>query len=255
MLWLPEDCRKAGLDVVEITGWETRGTEFTAMPTTVLCHHTATPATARGDLPTKKLLVEGRSPKNPAAPDHLPGPLCQVGLGRSGTVYVVASGRANHAGKGAWKGETSSARTLGIEAEHPGVGPWPQPQLDAYLTLVAVLLRGIGQTSERAAGHKEWALPKGRKTDPNFDMAPFRRAVKARLEQISGQAQVDPQPVTPTDWDEMATKDEIRAVVAEELAKAVAKLHDDHVVILRGTSSGTHPNNLTNIGKAVGVPQ
>lgn len=51
------------------------------------------------------------------------------------------------------------------------------------------------------------------------------------------------------EWDEMASKEEIRAVVAEELAKAVKTLHDDHVVLLRGTPN--HPYNLTSIGKKV----
>lgn len=246
MLWLAEDCRKVGLTVVELPGWESRGVPFTDMPTTVICHHTATPAKAKGDLPTRQILVNGRS--------DLPGPLCQVGLGRNGTVYIVASGKANHAGKGAWQGETSSARTLGIEAEHPGVGPWPQPQIVAYRTLCAVLLRGIGQDASRLAGHKEWALPKGRKTDPNFPMGPFRGTVAVHLAAIHQQAQIDPTPIR-EDWFDMATKEELREVIREELAAHTKTLHDDHVVILRGTQSGSHPNNLTNIGKAVGVPQ
>jgi hypothetical protein len=252
MLWLREDCLAAGLKVVEVDGWHTRGVEFTAMPTTVVCHHTATAASAKGDLPTRRILINGRS--------DLPGPLCQVGLGRNGTVYLIASGKANHAGKGAWKGETTSARTLGIEAEHPGTGPWPDKQYDAYVRLVAVLLRGIGQNAERACGHKEWALPAGRKSDPNFDMAPFRSLVRAQLTTIAdhGGGKGTSAPTT-EEWDEMATKDEIKQAVAEALAdsekRIIAAAHKDALVLLRGTADGTHPNNLTNIGKAVGVPQ
>lgn len=236
MLWLEEDCRKAGLKVVPLPGWKTRGAEFTAMPTTVLCHHTATPAKARGDLPTKRLLIEGRS--------DLPGPLCQVALGRNGTVYLVSSGKAQHAGKGAWRGETTSARTLGIEAEHPGDNsPWPKAQYDAYVLLVATLLRGLGQGAGRTCSHAEWALPKGRKTDVRFDMDVFRCQVAAWLDPAD----------SPTDWSDMATKDEIRAVIREELAAVEKRLHNDHVVMIRGTASGTHPWNLKTIAEKLGI--
>lgn len=241
LLWLAEDCRAAGLKVVEIAGWQSRGVEFADRPTTVLCHHTATPKAAKGDLPTQKILIEGRS--------DLPGPLCQVALGRNGTVYTVASGKANQAGKGTWRGTTSSAYTIGVEAEHPGTGAWPQKQYDAYVTLCAVLARGLGVGAARVCGHREWATPAGRKTDPNFDMDRFRVEVARKLTVFQ-----HPKPTT-GDWFDMATKEELREVIAEEVAKAVKTLHEDHVVILRGTSTGSHPNNLTNIGKAVGVKQ
>jgi hypothetical protein len=243
LLWLAEDCRRAGLKVVEVPGWETRGADFPAFPNTVVAHHTATPATARGDLPTKKILLDGR-------PD-LPGPLCQVGLGRNGTVYVIASGKANHAGKGAWKGTTSSAQTIGIEAEHPGPGAWPAEQYAAYVKLTAVLLRGLGQNAERACAHREWALPAGRKTDVAFDMAPFRAAVRQHLDALNGTP-------APTEGDDVALSDDDVEKVARkvvELLKPIVATHDDMVVLLRGTKAGTHPNNLTSIGKAVGVPQ
>lgn len=240
MLWLAEDCRKAGLTVVEVPGWEQRGIDFTLMPNTVVCHHTASSAKARGDLPTKKILIDGR-------PD-LPGPLCQIGLGRNGTVYVVAAGKANHAGKGAWKGETSSARTLGIEAEHPGVGPWPQVQMDAYVLLVATLLRSIGQAPERCCGHKEWALPAGRKTDPNFDMAPFRVQVRAALAKGT-----QPQGETVTDDEIERVAQRVAQLLRPDLKQSEDRLHGDHVVMIRGTATGTHPFNLKSIAEKLGI--
>lgn len=237
LLWLAEDCRAAGLKVVELSGWQARGVEFPALPDTVVCHHTATPKAAKGDLPTQKILIEGR-------PD-LPGPLCQIGLGRNGTVYVVASGKANHAGKGAWRGTTSSAKTIGIEAENPGDGsPWPDKQMTAYVQLVAVLLRGIGQNFERVAGHKEWALPAGRKTDPTFDMAAFRSRVHALMLPTPAPTEDD---VSPEDIEKVAQR------VAELLLKGGVATHNDMVVLLRGTRDGKHPANLTSIAKAVGV--
>jgi hypothetical protein len=47
-------------------------------------------------MPSLRLLIKRRS--------DCPGPLCNVGLARSGAVYVIAAGRANHAGKGGWRG-------------------------------------------------------------------------------------------------------------------------------------------------------
>jgi hypothetical protein len=232
LLWLAKDCRAAGMKVVEVPGWQARGAEFPTIPNTIVCHHTATPKAAKGDLPSQKILVEGR-------PD-LPGPLCQLGLGRNGTVYVIASGKANHAGKGAWAGVNQSIRTVGIEAENPGDGtPWPQKQYDAYVQLVAVLVRSLGTTFEHVAGHKEWALPKGRKTDPTFDMAAFRSRVCALLLPT-------PKPLELPEVDDM-TPEERTAFVQEIAASVRREVQKDIAVLLHGTRDGNHPANLDNL--------
>src|SRR5262249_16329185 len=123
-------------------------------------------------------LVKGR-------PD-LPGPLAQLGLGRDGTYFVIAAGRANHAGKGNWKGVVNgNTNLIGIEAENTGLpndSPWPDVQMDAYRRGVAAILKHVGQTFDFCAGHKEYALPAGRKSDPNFDMGPFRSTVAAIMD-------------------------------------------------------------------------
>jgi len=54
-------------------------------------------------------------------------------------------------------------------------------QLLAYQHGVAAILRQIKRDAEWCAGHKEWALPHGRKDDPCFEMAEFRSAVSAVL--------------------------------------------------------------------------
>jgi hypothetical protein len=51
--------------------------------------------------------------------------------------------------------------------------------MDAYRRGVAAILKHIRQGPEFCAGHKEYALPPGRKSDPDFDMVPFREAVAA----------------------------------------------------------------------------
>ena len=81
-------------------------------------------------------------------------------------------------------------------------------------------------------------------------------AVAKRLTTAHAAPTPAPAPAPSTkEWDEMATKEEIQAVVQEVVDAAVAKLHADHLVLLRGTQDGTHPNNLDAIGKKVGVQQ
>lgn len=170
LLWLPDVLLDAGLKVAEVPGWQTRGRPAGFRdPFGVLCHHTAGPK--HGNMPSLGLLISGRQ--------HLPGPLSQLGLGRDGTYYVIAAGRANHAGSGIWAGVTEgNAHFIGIEAENTGLGePWPDIQMAAYQRGVAAILQHLKLDADRCAGHAEYALPKGRKADPSFDMHSFRAAV------------------------------------------------------------------------------
>lgn len=169
--WLADACRDAGLRVVEVQGWRTRGSE-TFTPRGLVLHHTAGPA--KGDMPSLSLIVSGRA--------DLPGPLANFGLGRSGTVYVVAAGRANHAGAGGWRGLSGNASVWGIEAENTGVGePWPAAQLDAYHLLAAVLAERTPFDPALICAHREWAPT--RKIDPTgIDPAAFRARVAELLE-------------------------------------------------------------------------
>lgn len=162
-------CRKSGLDVVEGDGWRTRGHGDMGSVECIVAHHTATAASASGDYPSLRIVRDGRS--------DLPGPLSQLGLGRSGTVYVIAAGLSYHAGdvRDDWMG---NYHAIGIEAEHPGVGPWPAAQYGAYARLCAALAEHYGVPIPRVLAHKEVCWPAGRKTDPNFDMRTFRAAVR-----------------------------------------------------------------------------
>lgn len=171
---LADHLRAAGLVVVTAGDWKYRGEALPGPPDTIVCHHTATSNRTAGDLPTLDLLIRGRS--------DLRGPLSQLALSRSGVVHVLASGKANHAGRGRWLGQTLSTGTIGIEAEHPGGdAPWPQEQYDAYVLLCAALCRYLHVGPARVVGHKEWATPAGRKVDPTFDMAEFRRHIAQQL--------------------------------------------------------------------------
>lgn len=167
LVWLADVARNAGLEVEECAGWLERGRTYCDMhPKGVVCHHTAGPAS--GDMPSLRTLLDGRK--------GLPGPLAHYGLARSGKVYVVAAGTANHAGAGGWKGLDSNCDVVGIEAENTGEDPWPKAQLDAYVKLVAAICDRLKIKTEMVAAHREWA-PK-RKPDPHsIDMDEFRRWV------------------------------------------------------------------------------
>ena len=173
LTWLPSVLREAGLKVAEVDGWESRGIGDVQDVVGVICHHTAGPR--QGNMPSLRTLVYGRS--------DLSGPLAQLGLGRDGTFYVIAAGRCHHAGEGVWQGiKAGNTRFIGIEAENTGRSddtPWPEVQIEAYQRGVAALLKRLNQPVSFCAGHGEYALPRGRKVDPDFDMNSFRAAVSA----------------------------------------------------------------------------
>lgn len=167
---LADICRAAGLKVVEVRGWKTRGHGPLTAVKTIVCHHTAGPRT--GNMPSLNVVTNGRP--------GLSGPLCNVALGRDGTVFTVAAGLAYHAGQ-VRSPTYANGFSLGIEAEGTGVDPWPKVQYDAYAVLCAALATAYAVPSSRVLGHKEVCFPVGRKSDPNFSMAPFRSKVAAIL--------------------------------------------------------------------------
>ena len=183
LLWLPDVLRAAGLTVNEVPGWQNRGHGDEGKVLGVLCHHTCGPL--HGDLPDLNVLIDGR-------PD-LGGPLCNLGLGRSGQYWMIAAGKGWHAGRGIWQGVTDgNAHFIGIEAENIGTSnkdgspqePWPGVQMDAYRRGCAAILTHIGAPPAMCAGHKEYALPKGRKDDPNFDMVKFRADIAMLMKPV-----------------------------------------------------------------------
>lgn len=170
LIWLPEVLRQAGLKVAETEGWASRGRGEMGTVRGVMCHHTA--SSGPGNMPTLNALKRGR-------PD-LPGPLSQLGLGLDGTCYVIAAGRANHAGEGIYRGiSTGNSSFIGIEGENRGrpQDDWPDVQMDAYRRCVAAILKHVGASSDMCCGHREYAGR--RKIDPLFDMDQFREEVGA----------------------------------------------------------------------------
>jgi len=170
---LADILRNAGLDVTEVAGWKTRGHGVMTSVKGILCHHTATPASASGDYPSLNVVKDGRS--------DLAGPLSQLGLGRSGKWYVIAAGRSYHAGKTIDDSIYGNNNAIGIEAEaagnpstNTGHAAWPEVQYQSYVRGVKALQAAYGVPTSRVKGHKEAAVPLGRKPDPNFSMDEFR---------------------------------------------------------------------------------
>lgn len=174
LLWLADVCRAAGFDVQEVEGWKTRGNgDFTEVRG-VVAHHTANPNPA--DYSSLNIITYGRQ--------DLKGPLSQLGLGRSGKVYVIAAGVAWHAGTGSYSWlPTNNANwySIGIEAESAGTyDDWTPAQRTAYPKLVAALLAALGLPGDRIVGHKEYS--DAGKIDPAFwDMNQFRATVKSLI--------------------------------------------------------------------------
>ena len=160
-------CADAGLQVREAAGWTTRGRSPGLQPAYAVVHHTAAP------VDVDRLLVAGRT--------DLAGPLCNFALHRDGTVLLIASGVANHAGVAT----VSNSQSYGIEATGPvpltATGPGAFPNYQAYVTLCAAIRLHHQWPAGRVVGHKEVCRPAGRKIDPAFDMHGFRAAVDQRV--------------------------------------------------------------------------
>lgn len=161
--WIPDRLREYGVPFIEYAGWQNRGSS-SFDPRGLVIHHDAfsasTPASSILDC-----MVNGR-------PD-LAGPLCNIWIdddkdgGPSGdpVAYVIAAGRANHAGSGGWKGLSGNSSVLGIEARNNGLGePWTSRMLDVYAATCAALMDGINRDTQYLCCHREWAPD--RKIDP-----------------------------------------------------------------------------------------
>jgi len=177
LTWLADVARSSGLPVVETAGWKTRGHADYIECRGVVAHHTG--SGAPGNYPSLNTIISGRS--------DLSGPLSAYGLGRDGTVYVIAAGVCWHAGSGIeWGGwmpaNEGNWYAVGIEAESIGTADdWTPAQRDAYPRLVAAILHYLGQPASRLVGHKEFST--AGKIDPAFwDMTAFRAEVAALLE-------------------------------------------------------------------------
>ena len=188
---LPTILRNHGIEVIEIPGWRTRGRPASTgefKPVGVLCHHTGAydrlGDTENDTAYAEWLAKEGRS--------DLPAPLAHLALSRGGVVFVLASGRANHAGRARSSGTVAAgdgnALYIGIEAMNDGKQGWDTKQYQTYAKLCAVLSLKVTHNSVRTVrGHKETSTTG--KWDPGrIDMNALRELTLKKMNQIRSSA-------------------------------------------------------------------
>lgn len=118
-------------------------------------------------------------------------------------MQAVPDGKAAwHAGKSRFKGRDSvNDFSIGIEIVNRGDNkdPYPDAQYGAVADLVAWLMKTYDVPMDRLTGHRDVALPKGRKDDPsdNFDRDRVRKLIRDRLDGKTPGPRPAPGPVAP----------------------------------------------------------
>ena len=174
-LWLADVLSSAGLKIKPYPGWESRGRSDFA-PVGLMWHHTVTSPSTPDSTVDRILAVTGSS--------LVSAPLCNYSTNRDGTVSIIASGTANHGGRGGWQGKSGNRLFLGDEMKNRGTNalePWPAVQLESARIAAAAVLDHIRRDASWLCGHKEYALPPGRKTDPHTLVMDAERARVAAL--------------------------------------------------------------------------
>lgn len=190
--------RAEGLPIVEVRNWRTNDRNLAGKGPAgpkhgTLNHHTGGD-TADPLRYASSILYDGRS--------DLPGPLCHEGLDvDKGVLYLVGSGRTNHAGSGDpdtlnlyladamptdrevrpdQSGPSDGNSALyGLEMMYSGARDLPRVGWVAMVKWNAAYLRFHGWTGESAGGHREWT---NQKPDPgHVDLAKLRRDIDACL--------------------------------------------------------------------------
>jgi hypothetical protein len=193
--WLAALRAEGVTDIVEMPGWRTNNRNHIKPFTNVhasMIHHTA------GEGPGLPSLVFNGT-------DDLPGPLCHDYLTRTGRLYLVGNGRANHAGTVAQNAfdavlnERSvhpypdaaepidgNSVSYGLECENSGAEgrAWTAVQYDVAVRVQAARCRFHGWSADSVWAHKE--ATRRKPVDPRLDMDDFRAAVDARLEHEPG---------------------------------------------------------------------
>lgn len=186
---------RQGIEPIQVAGWQTRGSAIFD-PRGSVNHHTAGPRL--GNHPSLNVLINGRG--KPGDKNYLPGPLCNVSLARNGSVYLIAAGRANHAGAGGWNFLTGNSSVWGLEVEHTGnlateASPSAE-QFDKMYRIHAAFADVSGFDASYVCQHFEWTK---RKIDfIGVNGAKFRNAVQHQIDRSR------PTPAPPSGGDEMA---------------------------------------------------
>jgi hypothetical protein len=165
--------------VIERAGWQTFGrppSDFSYNPSGLIDHHTAC---CIGNGHDPQSCVNGIVAGNSSAP----GPIAQLlgtwtppgtrwnGANADPRVVVIAAGRCNHAGDGAypWGAPAGNGSAIGIEWCGPPPGAWPDIIIEARERTTAALLAAPGWTTRQLTTHNEYVAPvrPGDKIDPS----------------------------------------------------------------------------------------
>lgn len=130
--------------VVEEPGWESRGrppSDFSFTPHFVLSHHTACGTGTTPQQCIQQITYNGNS--------GAPPPISQLLISREPIVYILAAGRANHAGSGTWMdGTEGNGFAIGIEVCNNGTGErWGDLQVELYRRTAAAIFNHFGYYS------------------------------------------------------------------------------------------------------------
>ena len=190
-LGIADRLRAAGLSVEEQGGWQSRGKDSGFNPVGVMWHHTAS-GKGRG-APSLGIVTNGRS--------DLAGPLCHILITRSNRCIVISSGKANHAGTGAWGGVSNmgNASKYGIEVENTGYAnsePWPLGQIFVTAKATAALIGYDLNRVIQCCHHKEYT---SRKIDMHTISGDTMRSLTIQfIREYRGISTPTPTPRTPT---------------------------------------------------------
>lgn len=150
-------------------------------PNGVLLHHTASTSVTSKENELADVAYIKRAPWG--------GPVSQWYVGRTGTVYLICRGGANHAGTGngliknGVPNDQGNYKLWGIEVQSAGLKQdWTDKQITAVHALTAEILRAMGQdTPSRVWRHKDYDDDSG-KIDTQYGIDFHRKQVKAALD-------------------------------------------------------------------------
>lgn len=170
----PRPARKASKPAVVEMLSPNKNSRGKARIATIVIHHTAGRGSARA------VARYFQKPSSKTSAHYI--------VGKDGTIVqsVKDADRAWHAGRPEFMGKKDvNSFSVGIELVNRGDGkdPYTDKQYRALGRLLAYLLDEYGVSRDRVVGHRDVALPKGRKVDPsdNFNYARmFQEAERAR---------------------------------------------------------------------------
>jgi hypothetical protein len=258
--------RAEGLKVVEERDWRNhnRNSRGAWGPVNgVILHHTA----SSGEQSSVDLCYDGYS--------ELPGPLCHSVIAKSGTVYMVGNGRANHAGggdadvlnavvnedygdyppatdmhEGEYGAIDGNRRFYGAECINLGNGKdtWTPEQVDAMVRWSAAICRAHGWGAKSVIGHKEWS---DYKPDPAGPGLPSMAVMRAKIaERLSHPASWNPSAPTVPSTGTTVTKPN-RSVLKRE--ENVSLLPDSPYTVYWTTEYPDDADGHGDGGKTVGT--